>query len=126
MVRNRRQYRTADLTDTESDGDGNSPFDSTYTDGTDGSDTDLTEPEIQNPAGNLPLRPARVIENPVTANRPRFADPPDDTDEDLSDIASDHDQPDGTKRLRTRVVERWQRFVVFNVPAPTCLLSYIV
>jgi hypothetical protein len=117
MVRTRRRCRTTDLADTESDGDGDSPFDSTYTDG---SDTDLTEPEIQKPASNPSLRPAHVTKSSVTASRPRFADPPDDTDEDLSDIASDHDQPDGTKRLRTRVVERWQRFVVFNFLVPAC------
>lgn len=117
MARDRRRCRTADLADTESDGDCDSPFDSTYTDG---SDTDLTEPEIQNRAGNLPLSPDRVIENPATASCQRFADPPDDTDEDLSDIASDHDQPDGTKRLHIRVVERWQRFVAFNFLVPAC------
>ncbi|KAH8691891.1 putative C2H2 finger domain protein [Talaromyces proteolyticus] len=94
MARNRHRCRTTDLVDTESDVD--SQFDTSYTDG---SDTDLTEPEIQNHARTLPLKPVHATEKP-----------PDDTDEDLSDIESDHDQPDGTKRLRTRVVERWQRY----------------
>ncbi|KAH8696361.1 putative C2H2 finger domain protein [Talaromyces proteolyticus] len=46
----------------------------------------------------------------MRTHRHSYEDPNDDTEEELSDIPSDFDEPDGTKNLRTRVVDRWHRY----------------
>jgi hypothetical protein len=110
MARNHDRRHTAKryLSDTESDAE--------YETDKDTSDTDITEPEIQNhirshvPDQGLGCGP----EAPMVTYRRRYEDPADDTEEELSDIPSDFELAEGTKSLRTRIVDRWHRYTSLN------------
>jgi hypothetical protein len=115
MPHNRTQRHTIEkyLSDTESDVDYRTELDSPDKDT---SNTDLTEPEILERIQSRvsDQGPGRGPETPMVTYRRRYEDPNDDTEEELSDIPSDFEQAEGTKSLRTRIVDRWHRYTPLN------------
>lgn len=109
-----RQIAKNYLSDTESEGDSRTEIDSLSTDA---SDTDITEPEgyslNQDCALDQLSDSGRGM--PVETYRRRYKDPDDSTEDELSDIPSDFDEPKGTNNLRTRVVDRWHRYAPLNI-----------
>lgn len=53
--------------------------------------------------------PNRARSAQASSDETVYADPADDTDKNLSDIDSDFERAEGTKRLRNRIEVRWSR-----------------
>ncbi|KKZ61494.1 hypothetical protein EMCG_03910 [[Emmonsia] crescens] len=70
-------------------------------------ETELTNPDISPPRAGR--RGKEHEHREVNRFGSPYKDPPDDTDEDLSDIGSDYGGSGKTKKLKLRARDRWQR-----------------
>lgn len=91
-----------------------------------GSETEPTDPDVHSPRagheGTSHQEPQYHRSTSASVGQPSgkmpteddlrcslYEDPPDNTDEDLSDVASDYGVSSKTKKLKSRAKDRWQR-----------------
>lgn len=80
------------------------------------SDADSTEYDGENITGaeesGILSHQSLIIKKLAISNHQRYEDPGDNPTQNLSDIDPDFNKSGNTKKLRSRVVDRWHRFVL--------------